>query len=320
MSICIKHFYENFRNVTNQDKDIENQRRFIGWGNKAKPCSIHNIENDQKVSWNFRNYPYYKSVVLSNEERKLKLARVLAVEANNGWRVESQTEYTAVLYYGKGGKINHILHLLLSLITFGIWLIVWIIIGLSNQRKTKVIAVEENGEIIVDFGTIRKFANSEKDRIPFPMYKKKSFWILLAISILFIVSVLQNAFEGPTKIEAKVQPSPNKDIIERSLTVYDIENAGFYDDEIGKYVWGASFKVKYISQNVKILCTTDALDGAGKVIATQTGTYNTLANPDDSEIGTAQTVLYGADSFLPSISKLKYEQMKEFKVKCSYFD
>lgn len=121
----------------------------------------------------------------SNEERKLKLARVLAVEANSGWKVESQTEYTAVLYYGKGGKINHILHLLLSLITFGIWLIVWIIIGLSNQRKTKVVAIDESGEIIVDFGTVRTFVASENDRVKYPLWKSKQFWVIIGFLVLF---------------------------------------------------------------------------------------------------------------------------------------
>jgi len=32
-------------------------------------------------------------------------------------------------------KTNHILHLILSIITGGLWLIVWIIIGLMNEQK-----------------------------------------------------------------------------------------------------------------------------------------------------------------------------------------
>ena len=258
---------------------------------------------------------------LSNEERKLRLARVLAVEANNGWKVESQTEYTAVLYYGKGGKINHILHLLLSLITFGIWLVVWISIGLMNQRKTKVIAIDEDGQIIVDFGTVRKVALSEKDRIRFPFYKEKPFWAFLGIVIfLLIVAISSNNNQVPKATNVSPQKKQTTESIERNLTVYDIKNDGFYDDEVGKYFWGATFKVKYISQNVKILCTTEGLNSAGKLVESFTATYNTLGNPGDSDIGSSKTVLYGSDAYYPTTTKNKFNEIEKFNISCSYFD
>lgn len=32
-------------------------------------------------------------------------------------------------------KTNHILHLLLTLLTGGLWVIVWIIVGMTNEQK-----------------------------------------------------------------------------------------------------------------------------------------------------------------------------------------
>jgi len=32
-------------------------------------------------------------------------------------------------------RINHILHLILSIVTFGFWLIVWIVLGITNSAK-----------------------------------------------------------------------------------------------------------------------------------------------------------------------------------------
>ena len=38
--------------------------------------------------------------------------------------MESQTDYTALIRFGK--PINHVLHLILTLVTFGLWGIVWL--------------------------------------------------------------------------------------------------------------------------------------------------------------------------------------------------
>jgi hypothetical protein len=32
-------------------------------------------------------------------------------------------------------RINHVLHLILSIVTFGLWLVVWAILGLVNSAK-----------------------------------------------------------------------------------------------------------------------------------------------------------------------------------------
>lgn len=54
-----------------------------------------------------------------------------------GWRVESRTEGTAVLIKGK--PVNHILHVILSVITFGAWILVWINVwAWAGERRTTI--------------------------------------------------------------------------------------------------------------------------------------------------------------------------------------
>jgi hypothetical protein len=256
---------------------------------------------------------------ISSEERKLKLARILAVETSNGWKVESQTEFTAVLYFGKGGKINHILHLLLSCITIGLWLIVWTIIGLTTQRKTKVITIDENGEAIIDFGTNKKFIQTEGSRIRYPIYKKKTFWIVIAFIVLAIVSSIGSKFdEVLSSPDVKPAVEKKQETVERKLTVYDIQDSGGYDSDADEFFWGASFKVKYVPLNTKILCTTDGVDSAGKNVQSQTDTYNVLPS-GTGEAGSGQAILFGSDG-LPSISKEKFKRIKKLEVNCLYFD
>ncbi|QIK48228.1 hypothetical protein P9A14_10710 [Gordonia hongkongensis] len=89
------------------------------------------------------NYPSAASA----DRRKAALAQAVSREvASAGWRVESQSEYQAVL--AKGGNTNHVLHLIISVLTCGIWLFVWPFVYLANQRKTLVLAVDDYGNVL----------------------------------------------------------------------------------------------------------------------------------------------------------------------------
>lgn len=67
------------------------------------------------------------------------LDRNVAEQVRKGWRVESQSEHQAVLV--KGHRPNHILHLLLSIFTLGLWIPVWILVTLLSREKRKVVTV-----------------------------------------------------------------------------------------------------------------------------------------------------------------------------------
>jgi len=59
--------------------------------------------------------------------------------------VESQTDTNAIIRCGK--STNHVLHLLLSIFTLGIWLCIWLIVSILS-RKTKSLSVDEYGNIL----------------------------------------------------------------------------------------------------------------------------------------------------------------------------
>jgi hypothetical protein len=79
----------------------------------------------------------------SPEQRKELLARAVANQVRQGARVESQTDYQAVLVTGK--PVNHILHLILTIVTIGLWALVWIILAFIGGEKRMVIDVDEYG-------------------------------------------------------------------------------------------------------------------------------------------------------------------------------
>jgi hypothetical protein len=83
--------------------------------------------------------------ILSSSERQAKLSGVLQRELEAGWRIESQTEFGAVLV--KGSRVNHILHLLLTVFTLGLWIIVWALLALTGGEKRRMYRVDEYGNV-----------------------------------------------------------------------------------------------------------------------------------------------------------------------------
>lgn len=81
------------------------------------------------------------------DQRRQMLAQTVAktLAQAGKWRVESQTDYNAILVKGK--PVNHVLHLILSIISFGIWLIVWIIMAISGGEKRFMLTVDAYGNI-----------------------------------------------------------------------------------------------------------------------------------------------------------------------------
>jgi hypothetical protein len=83
----------------------------------------------------------------SSEERKEMLARTVSGQVAGGARVESQSDFQAVVVKGK--SVNHVLHLILSLVTLGAWAIVWIALAIFGGEKRSMVTVDEYGNVAV---------------------------------------------------------------------------------------------------------------------------------------------------------------------------
>lgn len=82
----------------------------------------------------------------TQEERTAALERYLMDATRQGWRVQSQGANQAQLTKGK--PTNHILHLILSIITLGLWLIVWLLVVLFAGEKQRHVTVDGMGRVL----------------------------------------------------------------------------------------------------------------------------------------------------------------------------
>ncbi|MFC6087569.1 hypothetical protein [Sphaerisporangium aureirubrum] len=82
---------------------------------------------------------------ISVEQRQQILAEEIRRAVAAGYRTESSTTTSVVLVKGK--RVNHLLHLVLSVLTAGVWIIVWIIVAVAGGEKRSSLLVDEFGNI-----------------------------------------------------------------------------------------------------------------------------------------------------------------------------
>jgi hypothetical protein len=81
----------------------------------------------------------------SADERKAALDRTLASRGAQGWRIENRSDFQATIATGK--PVHHVLHLILTILTAGLWAIVWIIVAITGGIKRHLITIDEYGNI-----------------------------------------------------------------------------------------------------------------------------------------------------------------------------
>ena len=81
----------------------------------------------------------------SDAERRALLAQQLQQGAARGLRVESQAEYQAV--FVEGQKVNHVLHVIITICTCGLWGIGWLVVALTGGEKRHQLIVDEFGNV-----------------------------------------------------------------------------------------------------------------------------------------------------------------------------
>jgi len=80
---------------------------------------------------------------MATVDRSTQLNREVEAWVRDGYRVETQSNTQAVML--KGHRPNHILHLILTLVTLGAWAIVWILVAIFGGEKRRLIVVDDDG-------------------------------------------------------------------------------------------------------------------------------------------------------------------------------
>ena len=91
--------------------------------------------------------PVLETGLLAPEARKELLARTVAAQIATGGRVQSQSDYQAVVLHGQ--PVNHVLHLVLTIVTATLWAPVWVCLAIFGGEKRSMITVDEYGNVAI---------------------------------------------------------------------------------------------------------------------------------------------------------------------------
>ena len=86
------------------------------------------------------------SRIWSGEERLNALAEAVALELVDGCRVEPASDYEVVVV--TGSRPNHGLHLILTVVTLGLWALVWIPAAIFQREHRTSISVDRFGAVL----------------------------------------------------------------------------------------------------------------------------------------------------------------------------
>ena len=81
----------------------------------------------------------------TDAERLNALDAAIHRALERGARLDSRMEFSAVLVVAS--TPNHVLHLVLSIITFGIWLLAWLLVVLRGKERRILVSVDEDAVI-----------------------------------------------------------------------------------------------------------------------------------------------------------------------------
>lgn len=71
-----------------------------------------------------------------------------------GWRLDARTDTQAVI--STGSETNHTVHAVLSLVTLGLWLIVWAVIAMAGSGvRRRTLTAQPDGTVLVAEPTVR---------------------------------------------------------------------------------------------------------------------------------------------------------------------
>jgi hypothetical protein len=100
----------------------------------------------------FKKLKEMESYQFVNEKNTDRFYEIIAAKTRSGFVITEHNEKLPYVVLSKEKKaINHSLHLFISCMTLGFWIIVWIYLILNfSQKKDILVAVDEDGNLFED--------------------------------------------------------------------------------------------------------------------------------------------------------------------------
>jgi hypothetical protein len=84
------------------------------------------------------------------EERAERLSRIVSAKSLEGYVVIDRNDRDATAVLSRPGKeVNHVLHVLITIFTCGLWLIPWLVMGVTKKKEERLrVSIDSYGNLL----------------------------------------------------------------------------------------------------------------------------------------------------------------------------
>lgn len=84
------------------------------------------------------------------EEKFQRFSNIVSTKTMQGFMVADRNDKALIAVLVKEGeKVNHLLHFLISLITCGFWILIWIYLAIVKSKERRIrISIDNGGNVI----------------------------------------------------------------------------------------------------------------------------------------------------------------------------
>jgi hypothetical protein len=84
------------------------------------------------------------------DEKLQTFSKMISTQVMQGFTVYDRNDKNLVAVLGKpGGKVNHLLHCVISIFSCGFWIIVWAYLIFSKAKEQRLrISIDNNGNVV----------------------------------------------------------------------------------------------------------------------------------------------------------------------------
>lgn len=86
-----------------------------------------------------------KGALVRAADREALLDRVTLEESLEGWDVVRREPHAMTL--ARTMPVSHFTHLLLTVLTLGVWAVVWINLSIGRETRRKMLSIDEQGHV-----------------------------------------------------------------------------------------------------------------------------------------------------------------------------
>jgi hypothetical protein len=113
---------------------------------EAQPRRRQELESKRRAA---KEAAMQEQPILSWEERRERLSRIVSNKTLEGWTVVDMNERDVWAVLDLPEKpVNHVVHAIITTFTCGLWGIVWLILAVTHRRQQRIrISIDPSGNI-----------------------------------------------------------------------------------------------------------------------------------------------------------------------------